>query len=123
MSASHDPEWSLEVEKIVVPEVVSQTPALENEDTRAEKRFLLTEQALKLRELEQNIDARKCYAFRLFVLICVWLLSILGILIATGFDHCPFHLSDAVLLGLIGGTTATVLGLFLVVVKYLFPSG
>jgi hypothetical protein len=42
-----------------------------------------------------------------------------GILHACGIKD---FLSDAVILALIGGTTASVIGLFTVVVSYLFPS-
>lgn len=83
---------------------------------------------LKRHELDsrkQDTKERKDYATKLFRLISAWLLSILTILMLSGFGRIgclEFKLSDAVLLGLIGGTTATVLGLFVIVVNYLFPN-
>ena len=39
----------------------------------------------------------------------------------SGWRSGPFRLSDKVLLGLLGGTTVTVVGLFGIVAHYLFP--
>lgn len=70
-----------------------------------------------------------------------WMIIVLGTIILTGLKHpelrkdanglfiqsrwydwlVAFDLADGVLLALIGGTTANVIGLFLVVARYLFP--
>lgn len=97
------------------------------------------------RGMEQDIAARKEYANRIFRLIVGWLIAIFSVLILHGFlsrndvtfsfrffhwiwpspvvslSKLHFELSDPVLLALIGGTTASVLGLFVIVANYLFP--
>jgi hypothetical protein len=75
------------------------------------------------RELKQDIDKRRKYADSLWYLVVFWLIGIAGFLLLDGFwttfQKQPF-LQDAVILALIGGTTITVLGLFTIVVTYLF---
>lgn len=93
-----------------------------------------------LKSLRQDIKARKKYATNIFRLIVWWLLAISAVIFFQGFlsdqtaywmigyrgfvlEAFPkFRLSDPVLLALIGGTTASVLGLFVIVVRYLFPN-
>ncbi len=61
----------------------------------------------------------------IFYLIVAWLSLIFVIVILEGFGvticHHAFKLSDPVVLALIGGTTVNVLGIFIIVVRYLFP--
>jgi len=89
--------------------------------------------------LEADIEARKTYANRIYRLIFGWLIAILVVLLLHGFlaknettltfsiwhygftKTVHFELSDPVLLALIGGTTASVLGLFVIVANYFFP--
>ena len=92
--------------------------------------------------LRDNNIARKRYGNRAYWLVVGWLFAIFIILIFQGFlgngaeewsltivgikstvKKSPiFFLSDSVLIALIGGTTASVLGLLAFVMKYLFPS-
>jgi hypothetical protein len=79
----------------------------------------------ELDSLRQDADLRKQFARRIFWLLIAWLLTVLIALIIDGFkigiaDH-SFTLPDSVLLALIGSTTANVIGIFLIVVHYLFP--
>lgn len=84
--------------------------SLENERLKAE-----------IEDLVQDRDQRKTYANRLFWLVAVWLVVIGLIVLLHGFSHVPFTLSGTVLTTLIGSTTVSVLGLFAIVVNYLFP--
>jgi hypothetical protein len=70
--------------------------------------------------LDQDIRARKKYAFRIFLLVAFWITAVLAILILQGFCFHEFHLSDNVLLAAIGSTTANIIGMLLIVIKYLF---
>lgn len=79
----------------------------------------------RIKDLEQNRAERKKFATLLFQLIIGWLIAIGLILFAQGMGYFmvwKFTLSEGVMLALIGGTTVNVLGLFLVVVKYLFKA-
>ena len=71
--------------------------------------------------LKQDIAERKTYAYRIFVLICCWLIAVFLLLIAEGFAFHGFALSNAVVLAVIGSTTVNVLGIFYIVTHYLFP--
>ena len=83
------------------------------------------EQDARIRQLEQNIAERKKYANRIFYLVCSWLCFVAALVLLNGiqdwFTFIPFHLSDAVLIALITTTTINVIGVFLFVVRYLFP--
>jgi hypothetical protein len=88
---------------------------LEEVSYKAEHRKLL------LKQLGQNIEERRIYSGRVFRICVWWVCGIFLILIADGIGF-HFHLADSVLLMAIGSTTANILGLFYIVVRYLFPS-
>ena len=70
----------------------------------------------------QDRSERKTYAGRIFRLLIGWLCVVASILFLRGFFKFTFfNLSDAVLMTLIGSTTASVVGIFIIVTKYLFP--
>lgn len=68
-------------------------------------------------------EMRKQYANRIYKLIAWWLGMVMVLLISQGiFSHSGyFKLSETILLAVIGGTTLNVLGLFVIVINYLFP--
>ncbi len=85
----------------------------------------LAQEKLRTQALEDLLNDRKKYSNRVYWLIVVWLLGIGACILAQGisipnFTLFSFALSDSVLIALIGGTTATVVGLFLVVVRSIF---
>jgi hypothetical protein len=84
---------------------------------------------------QADMDERKKYAVRLFKLILGWLFAVLltvwfsavRITMPSWWPTClplwsKFDLTDTVLVTLIGSTTATVIGLLVIVVRYLFPN-
>jgi len=81
----------------------------------------------ELRGIHQDLDERKKYAKSIFILICCWLAAMFIILLLQGFGAAPvfghyaFRLTDAVVLAAIGSTTVNVLGIFIIVINYLFP--
>ena len=95
------------------PDAVERTKN-ENQDYDLERK------KAELESLQNDIDARKKYAYRIFLMIVMWLVVILLIIVLTG--RHVLEISDAVLLGLIGSTTVTVASFFLAVTRYLFPS-
>lgn len=80
------------------------------------------EQRVRIKGISQNIEERKKYACYLFWLMVVYLVLTFGLLYIDGFRLLDFYLSDSVLIALITTTTANVIALFVLVVKYLFPS-
>lgn len=67
----------------------------------------------------QDRDQRKAFAERIFSFVCYYMFFVFLILFLCG-SQGRFHLSDTVLVTLLGTTTANVIGLFVIVVKYLF---
>lgn len=76
--------------------------------------------AEELASAKQDRGERKLYAARIFYLMCVWLALLFAVLALEGWEAGGFHLEQGVLLALIGGTTANVLGIFVLVARYLF---
>ncbi|HEY0009326.1 MAG TPA: hypothetical protein VGB55_11425 [Tepidisphaeraceae bacterium] len=76
---------------------------------------------LSIEDLKQDIRERKAYADRIFRLISLWLAGVFWLVIAAGWTKGEFKLSDRVLITLLGATTASVIGLFVIVANYLFP--
>lgn len=80
-------------------------------------------------ELAQDTGNRRRYADSIWYLVVCWLVGIAIILAVDGIFHvcCSTtgapkeFLSEKVILALIGGTTASVLALFTIVAKFLFP--
>jgi hypothetical protein len=67
----------------------------------------------------QDIKERKKYAALIYWLLCTWLYALFSLLLLCGLSI--LHISDKVLIALITGTTADVIGIFYIVVAYLFP--
>lgn len=98
----------------------------ENHEYSREKDERLKDETLKDRQ--QDREQRKTYAGKIFILVAGWLAGVFIILLLSGWQHSawfpychPFHLSDKVLMTLIGGTSASVIGLMVIVANYLFP--
>ncbi len=87
----------------------------------------------ELADLKSDRDFRNEYAPKIFGLICVWLVLVVGLIFLDGLSlsgglglpgtdkTLGFNQSDGVVLGLIGGTTASVVGLLVIVITYIFP--
>lgn len=77
----------------------------------------------KLKSYQQDIIERKKYANRIFLFVVCWSVVVVIILLIQGFGvkFNFFNLSDKVLISLISATTINVLGVFVIVAKYLFP--
>jgi hypothetical protein len=84
----------------------------------------------ELAGLKQDRKEREKYADKSFKLVCWWLGGVFLILILCGGLSQPteidgriylFKLPDSVLLAVVGGTTASVISIFIVVANYLFP--
>lgn len=68
-------------------------------------------------------DTRKEYTSKLFWLIVVWLSIVVLFVLLSATLKPRFSLSDGVLIAFITSTTVSVLGLFVLVAKWLFPQG
>ncbi|PQJ21800.1 hypothetical protein [Tenacibaculum sp. SG-28] len=84
-----------------------------------DKETVLTEQ--EIYDRVQDRYERKKYAFRTFIYLCAFTSIILLIIVGNGFSGVlNFKLSDSVLIALITTSLATVVGIFILVMRYLF---
>jgi len=79
----------------------------------------LKDESLRLTELH---DTRKQYVGRLFWLITAWLAVVVALVALTATLKNIFSLADSVLIAFITSTTVSVIALFVIVAKWLFPS-
>ena len=99
--------------------------------TDLEPRSDLIEEERRQQEQEQHREAikqlssirrlREKYSNRLFWLLAIWLLAIACATVFQGFESIRFELPEIAFAILIGSTTVSVVGLFAVVARYLFP--
>lgn len=78
-----------------------------------------------IRGFGQDIDERKKYAHRSFCMISSWLSGVFILILLQGFEGTPrswFHLDTSLLITIVGTTTGSILGIFIVVMHYLFPA-
>ena len=72
-----------------------------------------------LKSRRQDRRERKRYAELVFRLVCWWLAGVMALVCSAGLD--VIRLDEAVLMTIVGSTTASVVAIFVVVAKYLFP--
>lgn len=68
---------------------------------------------------KQDREQRKYFSTWIFGVVCAYLLIVLVLLYLTGFSLT--RLSDTVLVALLTTTTVNVIGLLVIVARYLFP--
>ncbi len=76
--------------------------------------------AEKLKSQQQDRDQRKDFALRIFNFVSLYMFGVFFLLVMSDIGTNDFHLSDTVLVTLLGTTTATVIGVFNFVARYLF---
>ena len=113
----------IDLTRIFPPPIVEKIPAETAESEGQEQEIDLVRKHEKDR-IEREKDV---YTFRkkgysaLFQLICGWL-ALVGVVLLGVATRC-LHLSDTVLVALLTTSTATVLGIFAIAAKWLFPKG
>ncbi len=96
------------------------TPATPDKETQAsaESTYQDKYDSITLLNFTQNVEARKRYSHRIYLLTSFWLFSVISILVLVGVK--VLVLPEAVLIALLGTTTINVLGFFVIVIQYLF---
>lgn len=82
-----------------------------------------TENKLLVEELagkKQDRDQRKEFAVKIFDFMCWYLGFVFFIIMLNGISTNNFHVSDEVVLALLGTTAVEVIGTFAIVARYLF---
>jgi hypothetical protein len=113
----------LDVESIfdfdIQPSDIEPTARLDQERSA----FDNAEREENLAGIQQDREERKKYAKHYYNLVRCWVWAILALVLLQGvLAACRLEfLSDAVLMTLLGTTTATIISIVLIVVTYLFP--
>ena len=76
---------------------------------------------LEVEGLELDLKQRKQYAVALFIMLVFWLVSMLIVVFFQGFKTSGFALTDTVLVALLSTSTVNVIGIYMVVARYIFP--
>lgn len=107
----------------IILDVANISDVPDEKTQQEEENHIKAIQKLQYISIRQDIGERKRYANRIFVLIVWWLIGIGVLLLIQGFGlkFNFFQLSDKIMVTLVGGTTINILGIFIVVVNYLFP--
>ena len=107
---------SQELTDIRLPPAISEDPdvltKIELRAWEAEERW--TELHGKI----QDIQARKDYASKVYRLVIGWLIALYALILGVGFGLIT--VANSVLIALITGTTVNIVGLFVIVARYLF---
>jgi hypothetical protein len=77
----------------------------------------------QLRQLNDNHRLRLSYTGKIFWLVVAWLAAVVLSVALSGFNCGGFRLSDGVIIAFITSTTINVVGLFVIVAKWMYPSG
>ena len=100
-------------------ELLEESKNLSVDTKRVDKDTALTQQ--EVYDRVQDRYERKKYAFRTFLFLCGFTSVVLLIIIASGFSKLiNFSLNDSVLIALITSSLATIVGIFILVMRYLF---
>lgn len=85
-----------------------------------EYQYALNQQRL-VQQYSEHGD-RKKYTKKIFCLVRYWLLFIVLLIVVSGTNTCHgwFHISDKVLMTIITSTSIAVIGLFVIILRYLF---
>ena len=93
---------------------------IEERGTDTLRAYLIDRMSAETESVRQDTRERKVYAGKAFWLVCIYLIVVAVFFSLSGFEDIPFHNSDAVLITLLSTTTTTVIGIFLLVMQYLF---
>ena len=76
----------------------------------------------ELKGQEQDREQRKGFADKIFIMLICFLGATLTIASLTAIENLNFNLSDTVLITLLATTTADIIAIFILVVRYLFKA-
>ncbi|MEF2277951.1 hypothetical protein V3W47_06530 [Deinococcus sp. YIM 134068] len=91
---------------------------------RADEDYLRQRQALTLNEVRTQQRWRGLVGFAVFFLATIWLIADVILTVAVGWGTLlgrPFRLEAGVIIAFLTTSTATVIGLFLVFLRWLYP--
>ncbi|WP_333615540.1 hypothetical protein [Bacteroides pyogenes] len=105
-------------------ELSRQAPSEERKvESRVSEKSSTMEDAIKrerIKDIRQDRVFRKSFSDKIYNFASLYMLGVFFILVLSGITYNNFHLSDTVLITLLGTTTANVLGLLVIVITYYF---
>lgn len=116
-TASPDVDVSAIKDKALAVDPLSLAAADAEQETLNKKNVVESQ----IKTEDQDREERLKYGDRAFYLVVSWLIAVGVVVVLHGFKVCGFSLSDPVLVTLVGSTTVSVIGIFLIVANYLFP--
>lgn len=91
-------------------------------EQRRTENAILRDRSTFLREQQEHIKTyRRKYSSRVFWLTVLWLVFAAAVTVFSGMHTAFFSLSDTVLIALTGSAIASVIGMFLVILNWLYP--
>lgn len=91
----------------------------------AEIDALQTENDIRKEELKgriQDREQRKEFAIQIYHFLCFYLSSVLFLVVLSATPLIKFELTEGIIITLLTTTTANIIGIFILVVKYLFAT-
>ena len=91
----------------------------------AEIDVLQTENDIRKEELKgriQDREQRKEFAIKIYHFLCFYLSSVLFLVVLSATPLIKFELTEGIIITLLTTTTANIIGIFILVVKYLFAT-
>lgn len=74
----------------------------------------------EIKDIQQDRSQRKEFADKLFDLMCWYLVGVFLLILMNGISIMNFHISDEIILALLGTTAVEIIGTFAIVARYLF---
>ncbi len=74
----------------------------------------------KADEAEKNVNQRTYISWSIFGVMIAWLVFVIVVVILAGAN--VLHLSDSVLMTLLATTTTNIIGMWAIILRYLFPN-
>lgn len=74
----------------------------------------------EIKDIQQDRSQRKEFADKLFNLMCWYLVGVYLLILMNGISTMNFHISDDIILALLGTTAVEIIGTFAIVARYLF---
>ena len=106
----------------VPPPDLSKVSSEPDSESRGEDEAIQREhQRAKLADVKQDTKLRRNFSYHIFLLILAWLVFVGVMILLEGFRFKGFYLGNPIMIALITTTTGSVIGIFLIVARYLFP--
>ena len=119
--------WPLDKLKLLIAEPLPEDASGEGEKAAqafgrmSQEQYDEERRGQLLNAYAHDLNLRRDYTPKLFKLVTVWLVFVAIFLVIASVPGVGLKVSDVVLVALLGQSTATVVGLFIVVARWIYP--